>query len=258
MEREVTMAELRQIQLDILDKIHEFCMKHGLRYSLGGGTLLGAVRHKGYIPWDDDIDIMMPRPDYDRFLKEFDGAYPHYVVMHYKNNENYPWPFAKVYDNRTLLIEHFITCGINVDVFPIDGLPNESNIGNYIRKMDSLLINVYRNTKSTSKHSFFIRRWIKRLIYHSHTKSVESLETHLHSYNFDSSLYAGAIVGRYYEKEYMKSEVFKRYIDLHFEGKAYKAITNYDSYLSKHYGDYMKLPAVEERVSNHDFKIWRK
>lgn len=258
MKRKVTMAELRQIQLDILDKIHEFCIEEGLRYSLGGGTLLGAVRHKGCIPWDDDIDIMLPRPDYDRFLNEFEGMCPHYVVQHYKNDDNYPLPFAKVYDDRTILIDKYISTGAFVDVFPIDGLPDELSINSYIKRMDNLIISVFRNTKSVTMYSSFLRRWIKRLLFHSHTKSVERLEAYLHSYDFDSSSYAGAIIGRYHEKEYMQSKVFKKYVDINFESKTYKAIADYDLYLSKHYGNYMELPPKEKQIRDHSFEVWWK
>ena len=102
MKKTIIMEELRAIQLDILDKIHAFCTERGIRYSLGGGTLLGAVRHKGYIPWDDDIDIMLPRPDYDRFLKEFEGKYAELNLQYYGNDITCCIPFAKVYDNRTV------------------------------------------------------------------------------------------------------------------------------------------------------------
>lgn len=257
MKRKVTMAELRQIQLDILDKIHEFCAERGLRYSLGGGTLLGAVRHKGFIPWDDDIDIMLPRPDYDRFLNEFVGVCPHYVVQHYRNDD-YAFPFAKVYDDRTILIEHCITTGVFIDVFPVDGLPDESSINSYIKRMDKLARSVYHNTRSATMYSSFLRRWIKRLLFHSRTKSIERLEAHLHSYDFDSSSYAGAIIGKYHEKEYMQIKAFKKYIDVVFEGKTYKAIADYDLYLSKHYGNYMELPPKEKQVGDHCFEAWWK
>lgn len=259
MRKEITLEEMRAIQLDMLDKVHEFCVKYGIRYSLGGGSLLGAVRHGGYIPWDDDIDIMMPRPDYDCFLKTFEGVYSHYTVQHCKNNKNYPWAFAKIYDDRTELIDHFLMTGVFIDVFPIDGLPDESGMKIYLERMDKLIVDVFRNTKSvTMYHTSFLYRWIKYLLFHSHSKSVEKLDAYLHSFDFETSSYAGAIVGSYREKEYMKSEVFKKYIDMSFEDRMYKVIADYDLYLRKHYGDYMELPPKEKQVSHHDFEVgWR-
>ena len=146
MKRKVTLEEMRDLQLAMMDKIHEFCVERGIRYSLGGGTLLGAVRHKGYIPWDDDIDIMLPRPDYERFLKEFDGVYPNFKVLHLNNDRTYPYLFAKVYDSRTLLVECRATMGVYIDVFPIDGLPLKAELPKYMRTLDFLCHLILRTT----------------------------------------------------------------------------------------------------------------
>ena len=261
MKKEITLEKLRNIQLDILDKIHSFCIERGIRYSLGGGTLLGAVRHKGYIPWDDDIDIMLPRPDYDRFLKEFEGIYKQYTLQTYMNDESYSFPFAKVYDNRTVLVEDGACNGIYVDVFPIDGLPEKNEIPKFLYKLEILKHNITK----TSKYYLFQKGWslkfryyIKKILYPKRSESIFKLEELLHSYNFETTNLAGSILGRYGDIEVMDGHVFKSYVKLAFDGRKYYAIADYDLYLTKHYGDYMQLPPKEKQVSNHSFKAWWK
>ena len=140
MKLELNKEEIKNIQLDILNSIHQFCSERGIRYSLAFGTLLGAVRHQGYIPWDDDLDIMMPRPDYDRFVAEYQGTHQHYVVQTYKNNESYFLSLAKVYDNRTEQIIFPTKTGVFVDIFPIEGLPEtEVEAKQYIDKYCKLV-----------------------------------------------------------------------------------------------------------------------
>ena len=257
MRRDITLDELRNIQLDILDKIDEYCRKNNLRYSLGGGTLLGAVRHKGYIPWDDDIDIMLPRPDYDKFIREFGSLYEHLKVQNYLNDEACYIPFSKVFDNRTTLIEPGMINGIYVDVFPIEGLPKEEDIDAYLAKQDKLLNIVTKTTRyyrfKKGKLWLYIKYLLKRLVYPPRESAIKELENLYHSSDFDISELSGAITGRYKRKEIMTSDVFKSYIDLPFEGRTYSAITDFDSYLTKHYGDYMKLPPKDQQVSNHNF-----
>lgn len=258
------MAELREMQLDILDKIHAFCMERGIRYSLGGGTLLGAVRHKGYIPWDDDIDIMMPRPDYERFLKEFEGMYPHYVLQHYKNDDMYYFPFAKVFDERTVLIEESTINGIYVDVFPIDGLPDKPYFAEYCaqyKKYVTLLCKTnkyYKFQKNHSKFFLYVKYLIKSMVYPSKNKTITLFEDFYNKNKFESSQYAGAICGVYGENEIMESRVFKNYTSLFFEGRAYMAISDYKAYLTKHYGDYMILPPIDKQISHHLFEAYWK
>lgn len=252
---------MRNIQLDILDKIHHFCEEKNIRYSLGGGTLLGAIRHKGYIPWDDDVDIMMPRPDYELFLRSFENKYKHLELQHYKNSTACMKTFAKVFDNRTVLVEKFQKCGIYVDVFPVDGLPAECELPKFIKGIEERSYWLYRSTNMLAfDHNILhaVKFLIKKIIDPSRKKIVTQFEDFITQYPFDSSPFAGAIVGRYVEKEHMDAEVFKSYVDLPFENRLYKGIENYDAYLRKHYGDYMQLPPKEKQVSNHEYSAWWK
>ena len=114
--------EMRKIQMDILLFIHQFCIDNGIQYSLAWGTMLGAIRHKGYIPWDDDIDIMMTRPEYDRFCKLFHDDRSVYKLYDVHTDKKWIYPFAKISDERTIRVEKnaLDEIGINIDVFPID------------------------------------------------------------------------------------------------------------------------------------------
>ncbi len=127
--KEITLEEMKGIELNILKQIHELCISQGFRYFLIGGTLLGAVRHKGFIPWDDDIDIGMPRSDYERFIEYCSSNEVPFKLVCNKTDPNYGYLFAKAVDRNTVLIEENANkdgaeLGIYVDIFPIDGLGN--------------------------------------------------------------------------------------------------------------------------------------
>ena len=125
--RKITLDESKRIQLDILQSIHDFCIANNLKYSICGGTLIGAVRHKGFIPWDDDIDIFMLREDYNKFIHDYKDLSGIYILHSLENDESYSYPYAKVEDVRTY-IEEDVTAGnigIAVDVFPVDNCMND-------------------------------------------------------------------------------------------------------------------------------------
>lgn len=260
----MTIDEIRGVQVAILDKVHSFCIDNNLRYSLSGGTLLGAVRHKGYIPWDDDIDIMMPRPDYEKLLLEFCGKYKHLIIQDYNTDVAYRLRWARIYDDRTILISRNTIDGVFVDVFPVDGLPPLNEMNDYMDRLKKLRRDLARVTKyhseAVQKNHYALRfkYYIKCIIFPSRKMVVAELEKLFHSYPFESSDYAGAITGMFGIKEHMKAEVFKEYMDLEFEGKLYMTIKDYDAYLTQHYGNYMQLPPVEKRISHHNFKVYWK
>lgn len=259
--KEITFDELRDIQLQMMDEIHAFCKSRNIRYSLGGGTLLGAVRHQGYIPWDDDIDIMLPRPDYDRFIHEFEGYFTDLKLQHLGNDDTCCIPFAKVFDNRTILIEKAQRSGVYIDVFPVDGLPNESKIFEYIKQWNKHIRRIqyatafYKLDESKAKR---FKYYLKRLIFPPRKKVISKFYQFLTQYKYGQTANAGAICGVYAEKELMPLDVFEHYIELTFENRRYMAIRDYDAYLSKHYGNYMELPPVEKQVSHHVFKAYWK
>ena len=249
--RKINLDELKQIQLNLLKEVHDFCMERGLRYSLGGGTLLGAVRHKGYIPWDDDIDLMMPRIDYDIFVKEFSGYKSFLVCGAYENDKSFIYPFAKVYDNRTQLKEKDFKggIGVNIDVFPIDGYPNK-NINKwefffFIVKMKFMMKAFYLKTKEK-------RSWKKIPFLILSDSYVKERANHLtRKYKCENTVFWGVVMGRYEEKECYSHTVFSEYIELEFENLKFYAIKDYDTYLMGHYGDYMVLPPVEKQKRHH-------
>lgn len=265
--REITdTKEIQAIELSVLKKIHAFCEANALRYSLCGGTLLGAIRHKGFIPWDDDIDIFMPRPDYERFCATFraDG-----VSLHtHENDADYIYPFAKVYDDSTLLREHAfpkIAAGVYVDVFPVDGFPDDAeSIRRAIRERrrrmrwvcfkaiplrrpgralwKTLVLWALRAALASFPPRFFIRGIRREMMRHG----------------FENQPFAACLSWGYDEKECLPAEVFSSFIDVDFVGEKFKAIVGWETYLKNLYGDYMQLPPPEKRVTHHFFSAWEK
>lgn len=256
--RELNIDEVKQIQLSILSKVASFCDKHELKYSIAAGTLIGAVRHKGYIPWDDDIDIMMPRQDYERLMSELNDDT--LVVFNHNNYRKYNYPFAKIGQKNTKLVEldydYSQYFGINIDVFPIDGFPESNNdiqrhrnrIIHYRRilslKLDSKLVGrgVLRKTAIKIIRSFYSYKYINKKI----TSIARSLP-------FGKTKFSGVSVWGYGDKEICPTNIYYDYIDIEFEGLFFKAIADYDTYLTTVYGNYMKLPPEDQRVQTHNF-----
>ena len=270
--REIALEKIKAIELEILKQVHAICEKNGFRYTICGGTLLGAIRHKGFIPWDDDIDIIMPKEDYDSFIEYCKKEDTPFDLLCYETNNKYGYLFAKAMAKNTIIVEENsnrsnIGMGVHIDIFPAYGLGNSHKEAlsafTATRFYRELLVaaNWKKYFKSQThsicyepiRFSFFV---LSRLI---SSKSLINIINKKYKNNFfDNYKFVGAISGSYREKEIMSKEFFDEYITLSFENCEFKAIKGWDKYLTKIYGDYMKLPPKNKQVSHHTFKAYYK
>jgi lipopolysaccharide cholinephosphotransferase len=266
--KKLELSDIKKIQIEILKEFSKYCDENGLVYFLGYGTLLGAVRHKGYIPWDDDIDIIMPRGDYDKFIYRFCSDNKKLELLDISNEPNYTFPFAKISDSSTILQEdyaiNFNRLGVNVDIFPIDGAPkNKEEADEILRK-----VKFYRNmlkvkyAKVSTRKNFLINLIAilgKILLYFvDYRNLLRKIDTISRRFKFNQNNDAGCLVWNYGAKEIMSKDIFSKSIKIEFENEFYNAPEKYDEYLKNLYGDYMTLPSEDKRVTHHTFKAyWR-
>ncbi len=263
----LNLLETKRIQLDILKTVRDFCISQKIEFYLSGGTLLGAVRHKGYIPWDDDIDIAMKRKDYDFFLATFNlSSYNYkYKVINVVNSKLIPYPFAKVSFLNSKIIENInskFSCGINIDIFPIDFVPESLFFRNIllfrIKFIKSILI--IKNTKITFRENRFkyIFIFLLRCFFFFTSSNLLSKRINRIASQSNKTLsgYSGCLVWGYGVKEIVKSDIFNRIISLEFEGENFPSIALYDSWLKSLYGDYMNFPPIHKQVSHHKFDAY--
>ncbi|MGM0883315.1 MAG: LicD family protein [Bacillota bacterium] len=266
MNKIIELRQMKDIELEILKKVVEFCDDNNLRYFLAGGTLLGAIRHKGFIPWDDDIDIIMPRKDYMKFLQlSNNGIGNKLKVIDAYNSTDYYYPFAKVFDSDTKLIEHDISTkeiGVYIDIFPMDGLPTNIELSRkHINKIYYFNILRFLMIHKLKKHSrkphlllmstllnyLFRFKWI--------IKKMDELAT---KYDFDSCEYVAVVVSGYGQKERIEKKDFSNFVKVEFEKEYFNAPVGYERYLTNLYGNYMVLPPVDKRISHHKYEVyWR-
>ena len=255
----ITIDEQKSIRLEILKEVDSFCREHGVRYSLAFGTLLGAVRHQGFIPWDDDADIMMPLPDMLRLKNEFQSEKVSFcdidTTSHYRNafaNMGYKATYRKTGMVATLF-------GVGVDVYPIIGIPDTKKERNIffesVKKLQS-----YRK-----KYLLWNSRITKYLPFGAipgFDKAIRQYRDYFYdssvTYDEASSFYVVAAPIELRERTIYDCDIFNKLIELPFEGKPFKCIQKYDYFLRLMYGDYMQLPPIEERKPHHgQIYYWR-
>lgn len=262
----IEIDEMKKMQLEILANVAAFCDENNIRYFLSGGTMLGAVRHKGFIPWDDDIDIQMPRPDYNRFIKIYDD--PIYSVCCWDLDSNYLCTYAKIEDTRTVLVEngkYGREVGVNIDVFPVDGLPNsDKEIDRTVRKMKALWgLIVCATVKDISKRTTIKKIEITLMrafykVFHLQSYFTGLTIRKAQKYSFNNSDKVATLVWGYGKREVISYQTATDYIKADFEEYQFNIPRDYEDYLTHVYGDYMKLPPEEERVYKHHAKAWWK
>ena len=258
----VSSNELRAIQLNILKVVADFCDNNDITYFLAFGTLIGAIRHHGYIPWDDDIDIAMPRPDYDRFLSMFDEEHPNFKIISIENNYDYGFSFAKVHDNRTIINETQYKqdeFGVYIDIFPIDGIKYHKQV-HILRIINKLLHTKKANFTQRTISKKIINALGKIILLPFSTHFILTIIDHIaRQCPFGSTSKAGCIcdsvVG---ERAIVDTDLFSSSIIQEFEGESFKIPVGYDKWLKSIYGDYMQLPPLEKRISHHVFEAYWK
>ena len=266
--KEVTdISEIQQMELGIMEYIHEVCQKIGVKYFLAYGSLIGAVRHQGFIPWDDDMDICMLRDDYEK-LQDYLIAHPdeRYEVMSYKNNINYVYPFMKVQDNRTYLLEEDVRIdsdmGIYVDIFPVDGYEDDQAFKDKMTKIikkRQLSCYTFKGITNTKSVVNSIIRYISVIIFYftNTNKYVAQIDELAKSRKVEDYELVDYLIYKDMNKPVWKREWLEQVESGSFEGKEFMIPKHYHEILTSDYGDYMQLPPVEQRVSHHDFKLWK-
>lgn len=251
------IATLHEHILKILLAVDHVCHEHGVRYYCWAGTMLGAVRHKGFIPWDDDMDICMPRPDYDRFMTHAREWLPqHLEALSIETDAHYPGGFGKVVDASTTLIERAhsdYVGGIYIDVFPIDGAPKAAwaqrlAVARY-KALDKLLYFLHRDPY---KHGHGPKAWpvllIQRLF--THEWASRQLRAAYLAYDYEQSEYVldydDGIRG------IITKDVLGTPQPFDFEGHKVMGVERYDEYLRTKYGDYMVVPPHDQQ-RQHNF-----
>ena len=260
--KRIDLREMRTIQMDITEAFHNFCVENNIKYSLGCGSLLGAIRHNGFIPWDDDIDVYLKRKDYEKLVQMFPSLLKNkYVFVSIERDDTWNKTYGKIYDSRTLLIEPLgkseKQIGINIDVYPIDYVPANKFKWKLYDKIRRFLQNsiTAKTTRVRKNRKFWINIvvvFLKVMWSIVPTRRLALFSNYLaqfydgkeHVFLFETS--QGERV-----KERFLASAFDEVVLHNFEDRKFYIMTGYDEYLTKAYGNYMQLPPVEKRYTHN-------
>lgn len=264
---ELSLQELKQIEYRMLEIFHKFCTENNIRYFLSHGTLLGAIRYKHFIPWDDDIDLLVPREDYDRLMSVYQDD-ERYKLFSFERNKKYRYPFAKLCDMTTRKEEfnydNGIQLGVDIDIFPLDAWNNDLKKAKKevkcIRK-NMHYLDLIKLNKTDSENPF--KRLLKgttmcvlKMIGHEHY--IKKILQEGRGKQQQSNAYLGCKVWCVYgERGIIPADVFSDTIEIEFENGKYPAPKDYDTYLTCLYGNYLPEPPKEKQKTHHNFRAYR-
>lgn len=256
------LRKLQDVELKMLVEFIKICDRHNLRYFVIGGTCLGAVRHSGFIPWDDDIDIGMPRKDYTKFQCIAPNELPEYLfVQHFKSESGFLLTYSKIRNSNTTFIEETvadlnINHGVYIDIFPLDGVPNCQIKYRIHELLVRLLANALWINQKLSKPRWYTKVIMRLIItWYSPSDVHKMITSRLKKYCFDDSRLVSNYFGAYGAREVVPKDYFGEGCKLKFEGISVNAPSIYDKYLTNIYGDYMKLPPKDKQVSHHETQV---
>ena len=258
MERHIDSTRLKSVELDILRTFISVCEKSSLKYYLLGGSCLGAVRHNGFIPWDDDIDVGLPRADYNKFMKIGQSLLPsYYFLQNHMTDPEYYVNFAKIRDSRTTFIESSlknlrINHGVYIDVFPLDYYHEK---GDGIFRIKDLLFKGRESVEYSCDYSIKMKmlQFVSCIVCPSVKTAVKKRDELMQSLS-SGDLYAN-ICGAWGKKEITPVEWFGNGYTVTFEDLKVTIPQMFHEYLTKLYGDYMTFPPVEKRVGHHHTEV---
>ncbi len=251
---QMSMDEVKQAEKEILAYVDDMCRRHGLRYWVCGGTLLGTIRHKGFIPWDDDIDIFLPWKDYLKLIEIFEETARFSMMGFGTAAENdFPDPFAKVVDKRAVIHEDIGTLWkINhlwIDIFPLVGLPDdERERGAFFAGYKELNRQIWEEFYATNGKTDGFSKWFARQT------------EYLSKYDFDKASYVGVLGTAYGERDCTGRDVYNATVRKPFEDIEVNVAAGYREYLDNLYGnDWMRIPDENKRKTHHNIRFyWKK
>lgn len=260
------LSPIQEKLLGMLGWFHDYCVNNGIKYYAVGGTMIGAMRHRGFIPWDDDIDVAVPRKDYMKLINSFTQEMDGYILESPQSgNRDFLYSYAKLYDTKTTLVEKTrISCkrGVYIDVFPLDGIGNtleeaQKSFRKFDRKNMLLMTRTcaIRNDRRWYKNlSIIAARVIPSFVFNDKKLSLY-VDNIAATINDDNSLYVANLMGAYRDKEIMLREYFGRPTLYSFENINIYGPEKYDEYLKRIYGNWRQLPPEEKRYTKHDFVV---
>jgi lipopolysaccharide cholinephosphotransferase len=269
--RQIDLREMQQIELNLLLELDRVCKKHSLRYYMDGGTLLGAMCYEGFIPWDDDIDIKMPRPDYEKLLT-LQQEFPEHIRLDAPSREHCEYTMLKLIDDRTVLREKLgnrvKTTGVYLDVLPMDGHPADPEVWQaHLRKLQRLnslfhlSLENFREMKQSPKLISRIKGGLYSRMYSPWKLYCRLTET-AKQYDYESAEYAGLLTEGNAEKERFSKEWLQPGFELEFEGHMFPAPSGYRRHMEIFYGEHVTKPECYHNLpmipSNHQHEVFWK
>jgi lipopolysaccharide cholinephosphotransferase len=271
MQRELTLEENHKVVLGILERMIQICDNININYFIAYGSLIGAVRHSGFIPWDDDLDTIMLRNEYEKFIRycieHHEEIYP-YKLICAENNPDYPYTIARLIDVRYKVKFDNIKpygCGAFIDIYPFDGAGNANSRKIHLLNMKKKILkkflhyNVQLNFECKSKN--ILKKFVKYIVFRTSKMFkkeifLNKLENLKNTYVLEDSEYVACIVWNEGTLPVQKWH-YESYELLEFEGIKVKVPKDYDTVLRASYGDYMRLPPVENRVPTHEYSVFK-
>lgn len=263
---EMTLFQIRETELGILKHFRDFCQREQIRWYLSNGTLLGAVKYGGFIPWDDDIDVFVPRADYDRLMKCYADT-PRYRLFSPERDKRYRFPFAKLCDMTTEKaednVDNGVRLGVDIDIFPLDAWADDpararQQAAELMKHMDRLTF--FKCAKAISVNP--VKRFVKDVVLILGRPAVGRFVRRMDRIARANAAnprptWLGCVVWCIYgEKEIIPADVFDSMVMVRFEGEEFPAPVGFDRYLCSLYGDYTRDPPLEEQVTHHNYHAY--